>query len=75
MSAAARRIGRIIRSNREHRGLSQEALAELADLNRSYIGEIERGSAVPSLDTLQKIADAFGEKLSKLIEAYEQIED
>ena len=75
MSDAARRIGLIVRSNRQYRGLSQEALAELANLNRSYIGDIERGLSNPSLDTLQKIADALGERLSKLIDDYEQIED
>lgn len=72
MSAIANFIGRVIRSNRERRGLSQESLAELAELSRTYLGEIERGEAVPSLITLQKLADALGEKLSTLICQYEQ---
>lgn len=49
------------------RGLSQESLSEIADLNRSYIGRIERGAAVPSIETLQKLADALGEHLSSLL--------
>ena len=74
MAAIPVRVGRIIRLNREQRGLSQEALAELADLNRSYLGEIERGLAVPSIETLQKLADGLGEKLSALIQQYEQLD-
>ena len=74
MPAMPVRIGRVIRLNREERGLSQEALAELADLNRSYLGEVERGLAVPSIETLQKLADALGEKLSTLILQYEQLD-
>ena len=66
------RIGRVVRANREQRGLSQESLAELANLNRSYLGEIERGLAVPSIETLQRLADAFGERLSVLISQYEE---
>lgn len=74
MSIIASKFGRVIRTNREQRGLSQEALAELADLNRSYLGEIERGSAVPSIETMNKLAGALGEKLSSLIVEVEQDE-
>lgn len=72
--AKANRIGQVIRTNREQRGLSQESLAALADINRSYLGEIERGIAVPSIETLQKLADALGEKLSVLIAQYEKLD-
>ena len=71
MSAVAARIGIVIRHNRTGRGLSQESLAELAGLSRSFVGEIERGAAVPSVETLQRLADALGEKLSVLICQYE----
>jgi len=72
VSAIATKFGQVIRSNRELRGLSQEALAELADLNRSYLGEIERGTTVPSIETMQKLADALNENLSALIGQCEQ---
>jgi len=72
MSAIAAKFGSVIRGFRESRGLSQEGLAELAGLSRSFLGEIERGDAVPSIETLQKLADAFGEKLSFIVEKYEQ---
>ena len=64
-------LGRVLRQQRERRGLSQEALAELADLSRSYIGEIERGSTIPSIVTLSQLAGAFGVPLSQLIKDYE----
>jgi transcriptional regulator with XRE-family HTH domain len=72
VSDISTRIGRVLRANREQRGLSQEALAVLADVDRSYLGEIERGVAVPSIDTLQKLADGLQEKLSFLISQAEE---
>jgi XRE family transcriptional regulator, regulator of sulfur utilization len=74
VSAIAIKFGRIIRLNREGRSLSQESLAELSGLSRSYLSEIERGAAVPSIETLQKLADALGEKLSFLVVQYEEHE-
>ena len=71
MNAIAIKIGKTIRAKREKRGLSQESLAELSNLNRTYLGEIERGLAMPSIETLEKISMAFGEKLSELIAEYE----
>lgn len=67
MSTNAEKFGKVIRASREKRGLSQEGLAELANLNRNYLGKIERGSVSPSIDTMQKLADALLEKLSCLI--------
>ena len=72
MIAIAIKFGQVVRDCREARGLSQEALAELANLNRSYLGEIERGIAVPSIETMQKLALALGEKLSDLINQCEK---
>ncbi|MBC8011623.1 MAG: helix-turn-helix transcriptional regulator [Burkholderiales bacterium] len=40
---ALKRFGKNIRDRREALGLSQEALAEKADLDRTYIGGVERG--------------------------------
>lgn len=57
----------VLRILREERGWSQEKLAERAELNRSYVGEVERGQAMPSLITLSKLASALKIKLSALI--------
>lgn len=63
----ARRFGRAVRHLREQRGWSQEALAARAELNRSYMGEIERADVMPSLATADKLARALGLPLSDLI--------
>jgi transcriptional regulator with XRE-family HTH domain len=62
-----RRFGLAVRAAREERGLTQEGLAEAADLNRSYLGEIERGLVVPSLVTVEKLATALGLPPSTLL--------
>ena len=66
-------FGTAVRHLREQRGWSQEALAEHSDLNRSYIGELERGQAIPSLLTLKKLSLAFGVSLSHLLSHAERI--
>lgn len=53
------RFGGTVRKLRKERGWTQEALAERADLDRSFLGEIERGHAVSSLHTIVKLAKAF----------------
>jgi transcriptional regulator with XRE-family HTH domain len=57
----------VLRQLREERGWSQEQLAERADLNRSYLGEVERGRAVPSIVTVSKLAGALDIRLSSMI--------
>lgn len=59
-------LGFVIKTARERKKLTQEALAEKADVHTSYIGQIERGLRYPSLKVLFKIADALKTKLSDL---------
>ena len=59
-------LGLSIKRIREQKKLSQEKLAEMADIHTSYIGQIERGIRYPSLKVLFKIADALSVKLSDL---------
>jgi len=75
MPTFAVKIGSVIRRRRLSLGLSQEALAALAELNRTYVGEIERGVVDVSAVKLQHIADALGIKLSDLIRLYEEEDD
>jgi transcriptional regulator with XRE-family HTH domain len=53
-------FGEQVRALREARGYSQEFLAELANLHRTYIGGIERGERNVSLLNIWRIADALG---------------
>ena len=66
-------FGTAVRQLRETRGWSQEVLAERANLNRSYIGELERGHAIPSLLTIQKLSIALGLSLTNLLAHAERI--
>ncbi|WP_326975286.1 helix-turn-helix domain-containing protein [Caproicibacter sp. BJN0012] len=52
-------VGERISKLRNIRGWSQEELANKADMNRSYIGQIERGERSVTVDVLERIAGAF----------------
>ncbi|MFA5554069.1 MAG: helix-turn-helix transcriptional regulator [Phycisphaerae bacterium] len=53
------RVGFNIRNIREEKEISQEKLANLADLHRAYIGQIERGEKNIGIRNLEKIAKAL----------------
>ena len=59
------KIGLLIRSERLRKGLSQERLAELADLHRTYIGMLERGDKNITVLKLNKVAAALGLSISE----------
>ena len=54
-----RAVGRRIRERRNELGLSREQLAEAIDMSASFLGHIERGSRVASLETLVKICNVL----------------
>jgi transcriptional regulator with XRE-family HTH domain len=66
-SALIQGFGLGVRRLREAQGWSQERLAEYANLNRSYIGEIERGVVIASLLTVEKLAAALQVTPSELL--------
>lgn len=55
-------IGKIVRQERLEQGWTQEELAEKTDMSPSFIGQIERGVKVVSLDTLERLSQVFGLK-------------
>jgi transcriptional regulator with XRE-family HTH domain len=59
-------FGRRIKLLRTEKGLTQEALASLSGLDRSYIGGVERGDRNISLINISKIAHALNISLSSL---------
>lgn len=62
------KIGIKTRVLRMRMKISQEKLAELADLNKNTIGYIERGEISPTIETLDKIANALNIKLTELVD-------
>ena len=64
--------GRVIRALRAREGLSQEVLSGLAGIARSHLAMIEGGMKNASVDTLWRIADALGLRLSELIRMVEE---
>lgn len=61
------KLGKAIRDTRKAQGLSQEALAEKAEIDRSYMGGIERGEHNLAFLSLLKIANALDLKLSEIL--------
>ena len=59
-------FGKRVRELRTEKGLSQEGLALVCDLDRTYIGGIERGERNVSLVNIQKIASALGVTVREL---------
>lgn len=61
-------FGRKVRQYRQEKKLSQEDLADLAGLHRTYIGMIERAEKNITLVNIKKIADALNVPLSNLLD-------
>ncbi len=67
MSDIFLRFGKKLRLVRERKGLSQEKLAELAGLHRTYVSSVERGKRNISLLNIERLAHALGVSLAKLM--------
>lgn len=63
-----------MRRQRLGRGLSQEQLADLAGLHRTYIGSVERGERNVSIDNIEAIANALAVSVRDLLINPEQQE-
>jgi transcriptional regulator with XRE-family HTH domain len=66
-STALAAFGEAVRAARLEQGISQEALADLAGLDRSYMGGIERGEHNVALINIQKIAAALDLSVADLM--------
>ena len=65
-------FGAVVRARRHAAGLSQEALAVAAGLDRTYISMLERGERTPSLGTVLLLARALGTSMTSLVSATER---
>ena len=64
------RFGAALREWRLRQEFTQEQLAERAGLSYKFIGEIERGQANPTLDTIESLADALGMAIPDLLAGF-----
>lgn len=65
--AARRWLAGNLRSLRHARGLSQESLADLARLHRTFVGSVERAERNISIDNIERLAKALGVELEVLV--------
>ena len=61
------RFGKKLRAARTEKGISQEKLAELAGLHRTYVSSVERGERNVSIQTIQKFAAALKVSMADLM--------
>lgn len=62
------KFGKKLKMERKKTNLSQFALAELSDLNKNSIGVIERAENSPTLETIEKLANALNMPVTELID-------
>ena len=66
-------FGQVLREQRLSRELSQEELALAADVDRTFVSQIERGIRQPTITTLIKLAGALGIQPSTLVVRMEKL--
>ena len=64
-------VGRVIAENQIKKNMSQEALSGLSAIGRTHLSAIERGVRKPTLETLYKISQALGVRMSELVDEIE----
>ena len=68
ISSARRRLGVRVRSSREERGLTQQSLADVIGIDRTYLSGIENGRRNVSFENLVRLARGLGIPLSELVD-------
>ncbi|GAA5534066.1 helix-turn-helix transcriptional regulator [Deinococcus aluminii] len=72
-SPLRRLFGQRLRSERHAQGLTLEDVAEAADMNWSYIAQVERGERNVSIDNMTALAEAVGRPLYRLLMPDERV--
>ena len=65
-------VGKVIAEFRRKKGISQEVLSGLADIGRTHLSAIERGSRKPTLETFYRICCALNVKMETVIKEIEK---
>jgi len=65
--SARERLAQRLRAERAARGISQEQLADLAGLHRTYVGSVERAERNVSLDNIEQLASALDLDIAVLL--------
>lgn len=73
--AILKEFGELVRKRREELTISQEELADKAELHRTYIGDIERGERNVSLINIKKIANALDIPISTLLSDFDKLKN
>ena len=66
-------FGELLKELRTEQKITQEKLAELCNLDRTYISLLERGLRQPTLNTLIKLSEALNIKFSELMSKFERL--
>jgi transcriptional regulator with XRE-family HTH domain len=66
-------FGKALRAQREAAGISQEGLALTAEVDRTFVSQMERGIRQPTLTTLCKLAQALDMRPSTLVARMEKL--
>lgn len=64
-------VGKVIQRFREEKGLSQEVLSGFADIGRTHLSAIERGTRKPTLETFYRVCEAMDLRPSVILRAIE----
>lgn len=72
MNTLNQSFGLQVKRHRKEKGISQEDLASLSGLHRTYIGSIERGERNVSLNNVEKIAISLEVPVTELIKPYNE---
>lgn len=68
-----KRMGKRIRDSRKSQKITQEELAEMAEISPSFLGMIERGKSTPSIMTISKICNSLDISVDELLELRPEI--
>ena len=67
MNAIQARFGEKLREARSRRAITQETLADLSGLHRTYVSSVERGERNVSIQTIARFAEALGITMAELM--------